>query len=1052
MSKRFVDIIVIIPLEEELKQFCNIFKTIEDCSTTNMWRHIVDSGVPDISILAVQQIGMGRQHATIASSAALSDFDCNLLVCLGIAGGLSGDVGLCDVCYSGLISDILDNAKSTEPKKGKETVELTPTHYETPIDLSQAFNFIRTQPELSEQYLGWQAARGAEARRLLPGPIKGREGKSEVVGNPKTRPGTIVCGNVSASPAYNKRLKATDRKIIAIETESGGVFSVAKVHEVSAIAIRGISDHADLEKGHLEDQTSGAVRELAAANAATFFRLQLSNRYVVEFLARKRRKKGAFESDPLADSGASASTRTIADTLRAIGGVVDKKLSQLCQEFKLRQDGYYLPTPRVRKLSDGGPTDGRESTGPQEIRDALASSKVTVITIGRNYPDRSVPWVIASDLLSAEIDGKQAIPIVVDGSAIKPPSGTFDRVALSPFVASDEFEGVSIVFIVDNFDHTSKTRMEFLEQNIESTKYARTIVVTRGEYGLISGVDYYRTVAADIFEIDSVSFLEIANFLEASFGISGIESEVVALKLHQTFKKFNLTAYPTYFAGIPRDMLLKLLTANQRAELIELATLGFLSYVVAEDTSNVVVSRTTRMRFLKRLASECNVEKREFSHAQVVGFAKEFNDLYDLGIDPISFVNGFVERGILYFSDDRIMFALPFIETYLLAMELKEKPELARGHFSFDEDMFDLQTFDIYAEVGASEEIVDRLIEGVDEAYERHRLRDDEEHILLTNSVHPVFLSNPGRIDKLRDRLRKTEEEVSRNVGNVPEKQRLLDLADRVKEESTQETSRVRDDEPDSDAPGVSPQLADSPTRAKMFWCLSTILIGMGAENLTRERKDQLIRGVVRLSSIITHRGTTELAQVDYADMKARLLADEAVVEILEKAGDKQAELKNSLFGLVDLVEFSTLCDPFRRTVQMVCELAHARALGNGLTSSAFTSLMEQLFRALWLTDVDHMRGASELSAVIKRLPRAEFLRVNLAMHLLSRVYWSHYDTSARKKMLELALEAIKPLGFTFPRATILKSIDDDDKKAKEEKEKEKEKEKELANSGRSAK
>jgi nucleoside phosphorylase len=75
----------------------------------------------------------------------------------------------------------------------------------------------------------------------------GRNGP-ETIGPPKVREGTIACGNVSASPDYNEAVRATDRKVLAIETESGGLFFAARQHNVPAFTVRGISDYAGIDK------------------------------------------------------------------------------------------------------------------------------------------------------------------------------------------------------------------------------------------------------------------------------------------------------------------------------------------------------------------------------------------------------------------------------------------------------------------------------------------------------------------------------------------------------------------------------------------------------------------------------------------------------------------------------------------------------------------------------------------------------------------------------------------------------------------------------------
>jgi nucleoside phosphorylase len=83
-------------------------------------------------------------------------------------------------------------------------------------------------------------------------PVVGRDGGEETLDAPQAKNGAIVCGSVSKSKAYNKKLRSIERKILAIETESGGVFAQATAKSIPALTIRGISDHANRDKGELE--------------------------------------------------------------------------------------------------------------------------------------------------------------------------------------------------------------------------------------------------------------------------------------------------------------------------------------------------------------------------------------------------------------------------------------------------------------------------------------------------------------------------------------------------------------------------------------------------------------------------------------------------------------------------------------------------------------------------------------------------------------------------------------------------------------------------------
>jgi hypothetical protein len=124
----------------------------------------------------------------------------------------------------------------------------------------------------------------------------------------------------------------------------------------------------------------------------------------------------------------------------------------------------------------------------------------------------------------------------------------------------------------------------------------------------------------------------MSHFVQKNFDMKSSEAEVVALRLRETFRKFDLDAHPSYFAGIPRSTLTALIQANRRAELMELAVAGFMIFVVADDKASVQLSRTTRSRFLQNLLVEIWVEKRNFSHSQLVEFTSDFAKKFDFDI------------------------------------------------------------------------------------------------------------------------------------------------------------------------------------------------------------------------------------------------------------------------------------------------------------------------------------------------------------------------------------------------------------------------------------
>jgi len=134
----------------------------------------------------------------------LDEFEVGMLVCLGIAGGLSSDVSIGDMCRTGEIVDLLDNAKVTDVSGDRRTanrgakktgrkgdsgqlIAFSPTHYGTPIDISVALDLDKLLPDQRESYEKWAAHCGAFALTHLPTPFTGKDGKEEVAGKPVVR-------------------------------------------------------------------------------------------------------------------------------------------------------------------------------------------------------------------------------------------------------------------------------------------------------------------------------------------------------------------------------------------------------------------------------------------------------------------------------------------------------------------------------------------------------------------------------------------------------------------------------------------------------------------------------------------------------------------------------------------------------------------------------------------------------------------------------------------------------------------------------------------------
>ncbi|MCI0617743.1 hypothetical protein L0244_32625, partial [bacterium] len=356
-------------------------------------------------------------------------------------------------------------------------------------------------------------------------------------------------------------------------------------------------------------------------------------------------------------------------------------------------------------------------------------------------------WILAADLIAAEIDGRQVVPVVIDGDAIKPPAFSMEKVAPVPLEPLATLKENVIVFIVENVPFSSKTRMKALLDQIELFTSCKFIIVTKASDNIIQESDFEIRTASERYILCDIPFVEIAHFVQKNFSMSASEAEVVALRLHDTFSRFDLSAHPTYFACIPRETLTALLQANRRSELIQLAVAGFLSFVVAEDRADIALRRTTRERFLRRLVVQIRQEKKVFDQPALVEFTQEYSKKYDFSINPMEFINTFVEQGIIHFDGTIAKISLPFVETYLLAVDLSENLKNAEAYFALDDEDFDFSTFDIYAEIQPSQALVEKLLKRLSD--DVLLIRSDENgstHVLLSNEISPIGLGKPERL------------------------------------------------------------------------------------------------------------------------------------------------------------------------------------------------------------------------------------------------------------------------------------------------------------------
>lgn len=1027
-EKTFFDILLLAPLEEELSEVFSVFPHQTDHSENGHVVFEVDTGNSEITMLVANIPDFGKQEAARRTRELLGKYSFGLITCIGIAGRLSTDLKLGDVCYSGNVLDLNERIKISDEhnekksagkeKETKTKFAFTPTHYETPQVLTRKLNFIRTNPKYSALKSGWEeSCKEYLYRKFDEIGLDFDYQSNEYRATPISKNGKIACASVSASEEYNAEIKKTDRKLLALETEASGLFEAIDEcgNRQPCLIIRGISDFADSDKNNLESRTKDIFRYIAAKNAALFLMYQFKNEEVVGFVREQRGehfKKASGDLLPLEQPKDSLS-----EIYNNIDIEIENRLNELSPEYKAKPKGYELPVPRVRTLLNGQQDiedDDRKDYEPEEL---INQSDLSVIDIPRSYPDKSLPWVIAKQLTVSEFEGRSVVPLVIDGGNIRPPSAGLVKSCsmfdLSKVNGLSEFQ---IVFIIDGIDLTSKTRMEFLKKELDSYPTAKTIVFSHGQGNMIFDNPFVLELGGQVFEICDVSFLSISNFINKNFGVEMGEAEVMAYRLSNTFEDFDLYAHPTYFAGISRDTLYSLVRANRRVELIELAVAGFLTFLVAEDKADISLSRTTREKFLQEIAYEICVEKKAYNKAELVEYTQEYADKNDFNIEPLQFLTAFVDKGILNFDKitENVDFSLPFVRTYLLGQYLSRRPAIAKRYFDFS-DQIDMQTFDLYCEIGLDDAIKKTVIDRL-----KSHLPDDSlpqvQNIFLSDKLDPEFLKKVQDKGKIQDKIARKIKALKNSDSDGESKQRMLDVNRRISERAHKESSKSFSEKDEG----------DSYTTLAQDWVLGGMMLSAGAEDLPAVEKREIATLLIKLADVLIERMTSKRVSVDFHKVRADLLDSEYAKRWLKAAEDEaEREGITSFMNLsIDISEIQFLSTPLIGILNHMCEQVGRKVLARSINVEEDEPEMQKILRHVWLADLDSQLGKKPLQAIMKKAPRANFLRLMLATLLINRVYWSHSNRRDRDTLLDLTNEIIKPIGRAFDKKKVIKTIE----------------------------
>jgi hypothetical protein len=669
----------------------------------------------------------------------------------------------------------------------------------------------------------------------------------------------------------------------------------------------------------------------------------------------------------------------------------------------------------VKRELGSAARDPKKRPAAIEFVNAVARHRRMTIYVPRTYPDQALSWVLARSLLQTDIAGKKVIPIVIDGRKLSSPRDGFGYLASIELVKNIEDLGGEYVFIVDEPPFTSKSKVTFLFDELKKRGNARAVFLTRKDRAFVESAEFTRQLSADGFSLCDVSFSEMAAFIESSFELPGHEAEVVALKLRGMFQRFALPAHPSFFAGIPPEALAALLLANRRSELIQLAVDGFLSFVVASDTEQPRMSRSNRAKFLRQLVIRSVHEKRHMDEAGLVQFAREVSEEFDYGLNPIAFVQAFVDAGIIYFEDGRASITLPFISSYLFADELSKNPELARDYFQSVGDDPDLSIFDLYAEIGPSPEIVRRAIEGLDASIASLPIRNDP-HILLSGAINPVILKNPARLTNLSEKVSDARTAIAEGTSQRSEKARILDIADRVNEDVA-EHSHLDQAEPADETEDQQRVVA-----ALKNWTVATILLGSGAENIKGFERQALVMSIIRGGENLLDAMLRHISNIDFEGIKKTIISDDNFREDIGVSNDE--EFEGVVSALVDLVEYLALSEPLDRVFDRLPDLARHRIVGNSIRKVEAGSPLQALIRDNWLTNINPSDGKGALLRSVHNIPKVHFLRASLTSIYIMRAKWRVPELETRMALLDAAEEAARPYNPHLDKGEMIRFVE----------------------------
>lgn len=279
LRSEHIDIVIYVALKEEFddvkKDMGKGFKPLEipDVAITCFLGQI-HSDVLNYTFNVVMVPGgkMGNTRSSNIMSTIVDRYKPSDVVVLGIAGSLSNDLQPGDVFIPDQVNEYLANSAAVGEKKW--SFQTSGNHFNTAPRLINRFQLIESTQKVA--YDRWRRMVKKNRSRLIDDPIRQSLQAAQIeirsdcrlyVGDDKVLASGPAVGKGQAFVDWLRT--EVDRKVVAMEMETAGVYDVALIRTPAprAIAIRGISDFADERKKRLEDAAKDRFRTLAVKNA-----------------------------------------------------------------------------------------------------------------------------------------------------------------------------------------------------------------------------------------------------------------------------------------------------------------------------------------------------------------------------------------------------------------------------------------------------------------------------------------------------------------------------------------------------------------------------------------------------------------------------------------------------------------------------------------------------------------------------------------------------------------------------------------------------------------